>query len=226
MAAKPQAQVRPSNPEYTRTVQLRTFPAQKVLHRAFQRTVNSLFRTDVVLRAQGATEEIDQIDQAVDEILSTVSAELAKERDRLETLREKHGIDFTPEYTSPVEHPIRIPSPHVAGYLSRILELDEVAVLIDSLWLSGVLDNHQRQHAYYQWERRTERAGRKIIELERRARKSSRRESRKADKPNGQTSASNSPAQGHDEESAPATASASAEDVTAMSGKDAAADAL
>lgn len=222
--AKPQASVRPSNPEYTRTVELRTFPAQKVLHRAFQRTVNSLFRTDVVLRAQGASDEVDQIDEAIDEILSTVGSELARERDRLEALREKHGIDFTPEYTNPAEHQIRIPSPHVAGYLSRILELDNVAVLIDSLWLSGILDNHQRQHAYYQWERRTERAGRKIIELERRARKSSRRAVQKQDKRAARTGAAESVATDQQEE-APATADVSGPD-TAVSGEGAAAEAL
>lgn len=222
--AKPQASVRPSNPEYTRSVELRTFPAQKVLHRAFQRTVNSLFRTDVVLRAQGASDEVDQIDQAIDEILATVGSELARERDRLEALREKHGIDFTPEYTNPAEHKIRIPSPHVAGYLSRILELDNVAVLIDSLWLSGVLDNHQRQHAYYQWERRTERAGRKIIELERRARKSSRRAVQKDDKRAARTGPSGASAKDQQEE-APATADASDSDA-AVSGEEAAAEAL
>ena len=98
MAAKPQAQVRPSNPEYTRTVQLRTFPAQKVLHRAFQRTVNSLFRTDVVLRAQGATEEIDQIEQE----LITLKKDIDKARpwgDFSKEMKEKlKELNLTPRF--------------------------------------------------------------------------------------------------------------------------------
>lgn len=212
--AKPQAPVQPSNPEYTRKVQIRTYPAQKVMHRAFKPTVASLFRTDVVLRAQGATDEIDQIDQAVDELLATIRDELARERERLDALAEKNGIDFVPEYTNPAEQEVRIPSPHVAGYLNRILELDEVAIRLDALWLSGVLDNHQRQHAYYQWERRTTRAGRKIIELERRARKSSRRRSQKDEKRGGQPGTENTAA--HSEAEAESTENPSASDGPAI----------
>lgn len=167
--------VQPSNPQYTRTVELQTYPAKKVMHRVFARTAASLFRTDVVLRALESPTEVEKIDQGIEEILQTVRQELGKERERLEALREAHGIDFTPEYTSPSQEHVRIASPHVAGYLGLVLELDAVAQLTDSLWLSGILDNHQRSQAYHQWERRTERAGRKIIELERRAKRSSRR---------------------------------------------------
>ena len=44
--------------------------------------------------------------------------------------------------------------------------LDELMVLIDSLWLSGLLTNRHRSEAAYQWQQRILRIARRIAAIE------------------------------------------------------------
>jgi hypothetical protein len=65
---------------------------------------------------------------------------------------------------------VHISSPQLAQYTALIEELDRLMIVMDTLWLTGVLTNKQRAQGAYEWRLRVLRAGRAIIELERRAR--------------------------------------------------------
>jgi hypothetical protein len=53
-----------------------------------------------------------------------------------------------------------------------IEDLDRLMIVMDTLWLTGVLTNKRRAQGAYDWRLRVLRAGRAIIDLERRARAS------------------------------------------------------
>ncbi len=81
-----------------------------------------------------------------------------------------NGISATPRYTNPKQITVHISSPQLAQYTALIEELDRLMTVMDTLWLTGVLTNKQRADGAYQWRTRILRAGREIIEIERRAR--------------------------------------------------------
>jgi hypothetical protein len=67
---------------------------------------------------------------------------------------------------------VHVSSPQLAQYTALIQELDALMVAMDTLWLAGVLSNKQRANGSYEWRTRLLRTGRRIIDIERRARAS------------------------------------------------------
>ena len=49
-------------------------------------------------------------------------------------------------------------------------------ISLDTLWLCGVMGNKQRGNGVYQWQQRLLRLGRRIVDIERRARVSARKQ--------------------------------------------------
>jgi hypothetical protein len=97
---------------------------------------------------------------------------LRAEAARLAALREANGIGVAPRYTAPREVTVHISSPQLAQYTALIQELDALMIAMDALWLAGVLSNKQRANGAYAWRTRLLRTGRRIIDIERRARAS------------------------------------------------------
>jgi hypothetical protein len=80
---------------------------------------------------------------------------------------------------------VRVSSPQVAQCAALNWALDALMIVMDALWLTGVLTNQQRADGAYTWRRRVLRLGREIIAIERRAQAAAR--ARGATLPDGET---------------------------------------
>jgi hypothetical protein len=163
-----------SRPVFDQTITIRSHHAQRLLDRGFLLVVRALYGIDVVLRIIGVDEEMDQVETIVAERIGALAAELQAEHARLAQLRDANGITATPRYTNPRQVTVHVSSPQLAQYTALIEELDRLMMVMDTLWLTGVLTNKQRAQGAYEWRQRVLRAGRAIIELERRARAAAR----------------------------------------------------
>jgi hypothetical protein len=167
-----------SRPVFDQTITIHSNHAQRLLDRGFLLVVRALYGIDVVLRIIGDDEEMDQVEEIVGRRIGELAAELRAEHARLAQLREANGISATPRYTHPRRITVHISSPQLAQYTALIEELDRLMTVMDALWLTGVLTNRQRADGAYQWRLRVLRAGREIIEIERRARASAEKRGR------------------------------------------------
>jgi hypothetical protein len=160
-----------SRPVYDQTITIHSEHAQRLLDRGFHLVVRALYSIDVVLRILGDDAEMDQVEGVVSDLIRGLAEELEAEAARLAKLSEDNGC-ITPRYTSPLEITVQISSPQLAQYTALIQALDRLMMAMDALWLSGVFTNKQRSDGAYAWRRRLLRVGRRIIDIERRARAS------------------------------------------------------
>ena len=128
--------------------------------------LRSLHAIAVVFRATLPGEFADRIEAESGALIEEGAQALASEIARVSALRETEGVTVVPCYSHPGELSIRILCPRALDFLSMVEGLDELMVLIDSLWLSGLLTNRHRSEAAYQWQQRILRIARRIAAIE------------------------------------------------------------
>lgn len=155
-----------SRPVLERTLILRSEQAQRIMAREGDRVMRSLHAIAVVFRATLPAETVDALEMEsgalIDEAAEAIAAEIA----RVSAIRETEGVDLRPTYSHPGETPVRILCPRAHDFVAMIEGLDELMILVDSLWLSGWLTNRNRCEAAYQWQQRILRIARKIAAIE------------------------------------------------------------
>lgn len=158
-----------SNPILQRKIRLKTNHAQRVHHRGFGRTSNSLHRVDVVLQIISDQKSVDEVEQIIDELFDQYLTDIGQEQARLASLLESNGITGEPEYTNPLDVSVEISSPQVSRLVRVLEQFENLVVAIDTLWLYGVFNNKQRKDSIYEWQRRSLRLGNRIVDIEKRA---------------------------------------------------------
>ena len=128
--------------------------------------MRALHAIAVVFRATLPVEIADRIEAESGALIEEGAQALAAEITRVSALRETEGVTVIPCYSHPGEIPIRILCPRALDFLAMVKGLDELMVLIDSLWLSGLLTNRHRSEAAYQWQQRILRIARRIAAIE------------------------------------------------------------
>ncbi len=155
-----------SRPVLERTLILKSEQAQRIMAREGDRVMRSLHAIAVVFRATLPGETVDALEREsgalIDEAAEAIAAEIA----RVSAIRETEGVDLRPDYSHPGEIPVRILCPRAHDFIAMIEGLDELMILVDSLWLSGWLTNRNRSEAAYQWQQRILRIARKIAAIE------------------------------------------------------------
>ena len=159
-----------SRPVFKRVLKVNSLQAQRVVERSFQRVSDSLFSIDVILRIIGEQDEIDQVESIIQEHIEKVSVDLDTATNQLQKLIEDNGIEGAPEYTNPNQYEIEIKSPQVAQFAHLVRKLDNLMLLVDTLWLNSVFTSKQRKDATYQWQQRLIKLAGRIIGIEKRAR--------------------------------------------------------
>jgi len=130
--------------------------------------MTALYGIDVILRIVASDTEADQFEGAISQRLEELSTAIVAERERLQLTLERHDlVQVRPRYTHPVELRVQIASPHIAAYTNLILELDQVMMAIDTLWLSGLIASKERTAIAVSWRNRLGRAAQSFIELHR-----------------------------------------------------------
>ena len=182
-APKPSArrESRYSRPYVPETIKVQSQHAQRVLERGFFRVAAALYAIDVVLRIIGDDDEMDQVDGIVDAMIQVFAQRMEAEIQRLEGQRKQHGITKPVAYTLPRTLTVKISSPQLALYTTLVQVLDRLMMEIDVLWLNRALSNKERKHAVYAWRVELLDVGRKIVQLERRAREAAARQGKAAE---------------------------------------------
>lgn len=170
------AEAKISIPAFEKKVTLQTLQGQKVMRRSYERTANSLYRIDVILRIIGDEDNAARVEAVIDSMIKEIEEAMHKDMSARGAEIENHGIDELPGYNAPVHHTVQITSPHVSRYLHLVLQVDSLVQHIDALWLSGALTNKERNDAVYAWQQKVIGLGSRIIGLERRARQAARRQ--------------------------------------------------
>lgn len=155
-----------SRPVLERTLTLRSEQAQRIMAREGDRVLRSLHAIAVVFRATLPMELADRIEVESGALIEEGAEALATEIARVSALRDAEGVTVIPCYSHPGELPIRVLCPRALDFLSMVEGLDELMVLIDSLWLAGLLTNRHRSEAAYQWQQRILRIARRIAAIE------------------------------------------------------------
>jgi hypothetical protein len=158
-----------SRPVFDQRFAIQSEHAQRLLERGFHLVVRALYGIDAVLPIIGEEAATAEVEALVTRLIATCATELGAEQARLEKLCEDHGVAERPRYTHPEEVRVRVSSPQVAQLTALVRALDALMIVMDALWLTGVLTNQQRADGAYAWRRRVLRLGREIIAIERRA---------------------------------------------------------
>ena len=158
-----------SRPVFERHFAIHSEQAIRVLRRSYNRLIRSLYAIDVTLRIVGLEQAIDDIEGIVSKMISDCAEQLQQEKARLDKLCVDNGIAESPRYTHPSEFKARITSPQVAQFVALICLLDQLMIVMDTLWLCQILTSKQCSVARYQWQQRLHRLSRRIVTLEQRA---------------------------------------------------------
>lgn len=172
--AETSAPVKPARLEISRPVFERTFminseQAIRVIRKSYDRLIKSLYAIDVILRIVGQEQAIDEIEAIVSTMIADCATQLQQEKARLEKLKADNGITETPTYTHPTEFVARIASPQIAQFVELIRLLDQLMIVMDTLWLCQVIDNKHCVEARYHWQQRLQRLANRIVTIERQA---------------------------------------------------------
>lgn len=166
---RPSRAYRHSRPVFDRQIRIHSEYARRLVSlRQFRPTMTALYGIDVILRIVATDEEADQFETVITQRLEALSASLLAERERLQLELERHDLlTSRPRYTHPVDLKVQIASPHIGTYTHLILELDQMMIAIDTLWLSGLLSNKERTEIGITWRNHLARAAQSFIELHR-----------------------------------------------------------
>ncbi|NEV61621.1 AcaB family transcriptional regulator [Thiorhodococcus minor] len=160
---------RHSRPVFDRQIRIHSEYARRLVSlRQFRPTMTALYGIDVILRIVATDEEADQFERVITQRLEALSEALVAERERLQLELERHDLlKARPRYTHPVDLKVQIASPHIGAYTHLILEVDQLMIAIDTLWLSGLLSSKARTEIGIRWRNQLGRAAQSFIELHR-----------------------------------------------------------
>lgn len=165
-----QARPQLSRPAFHRTLEINSLQVQKVVERSFSRTSNALFSIDVILQIIGDREDVSRAEEAISIIFEKVSDDLLLEIEQAKIVMSSAGISEMPEYTNPKKYPIEITSPQIAEFARLLTVVDELMMLVDTLWLNGASTNRKHSDKSFEWQQRLMRLAGRIIGIEKHAR--------------------------------------------------------
>lgn len=158
-----------SRPVFERTFKINSEQAIRVIRNSYERLIRSLYAIDVILRIVGQEQAVDEIESIVSMMITECAEQLQQEKARLEKLKADNGIVEIPTYTHPREFVARIASPQIAQFVELIRLLDQLMMVMDTLWLCQVIDNKHCVDARYHWQQRLQRLANRIVTIERQA---------------------------------------------------------
>jgi hypothetical protein len=169
--APPEKQVRPviSRPVFERTIKINSEQANRVIRKSYDRLIKSLYAIDVILRIVGDELAIDEVEGIVSTMIGDCAQQLQQEKARLDKLYTENGLTETPIYTNPTDFKAQITSPQVAQFLELIKLLDQLMMVMDTLWLCQILSSKHCAEAHYHWQQRLQRLASRIVTIEQRA---------------------------------------------------------
>lgn len=158
-----------SNPVVDQDLVLHTEFAQQVFDRSFGRTSSALFAIDVVLHLIGSNDEVDEVESAIATMMQAWMADHDGEVARMRAVLEANAVQGDLTYTSPLTTRVQVQSPQAARLLEIMRRYDHLVMTADALWLNDLMSSKDRSRIIYDWKRRTQRLGNRIVDIQRRA---------------------------------------------------------
>lgn len=163
-----------SSPALAREITLNSLQSQRVFDRHFKRVSKALLDLEVVLQVItdkiGERDAISAMEDKISELFEHVNKDLDGEIERCRVLLNDNGIVEMVEYTSPKTISVELTSPQLINFTRMLSQLDELMLLIDTLWLNTILNNRQRLDANFAWQQRLMKLASRIIGNQNRAR--------------------------------------------------------
>jgi len=156
MAAAEKKKVNHSRAYIVQKVGLKSDHAQKIYERSYKSASDSLYVLDVVFRIVSKSNPalIQEVQDMVDNMLTDMRKEIHNEIERLTVLCDDNGIIIDLQYTLEKNKEARVDSPRGGIFLGMIEDSDELFGLLDSLWLSQVINGNERSSSSFMWQRR------------------------------------------------------------------------
>lgn len=158
-------------------VTLRTPCAQRIYNRTFAEVARNLYSLNVVARLISKNEQtVDELNAIVEQRFSEVEELVTAEIERIKVLRDESGIEAVPEYTDPKTFECDVSTPMALKYIKLLRNIDEIVVLLDSLWLTEEIDDKQKLRGEYLWQSRAIKLSNQFRDLYSRSRSAQKRQ--------------------------------------------------
>lgn len=159
-----------SMPFYTLSAELKTFHAQQIFARAYERFAGAVYSASIILRVFGEESVVRELEGAIDERVNQLFEDIRKERARLQAKADAEGISLASvTYSKPETVEARVTSPRSGRFIGVIREFDGMVQCFDGLWLAGAIPDGDYQRRVYEWKRRILRSAIQVSNLSSRA---------------------------------------------------------
>lgn len=162
MPRKPQSQTRQpstSAPFYVIKAEFKTFHAQQMYNRAYERFAGAVYLASIILRVFGEEAKVRELEGVIDERINRLFESLRAERKRLQVAAEAEGIlTGEVEYSKPQTIEAKVSSPRSGRFLGVLREFDGLVQMYDAMWLSGAIPDTDYHKHIYDWKRQILRA--------------------------------------------------------------------
>ncbi|WP_207462134.1 hypothetical protein [Azospirillum sp. SYSU D00513] len=168
--AQQPSRIRGSTPYLEKPLQIRSLQAQQIEQRGLQKTIDSMYIIDIIMRIVADPDEVDAVTKIITETLSAEGKELKAEIDRLRSVARDAGVSSTLSYNDERARVFAITTPHAMRLVKLVELFDEMMGLVDVLYLAGEIGGTAKVDAAHRWQKRIIRLFNKVITLEQRAR--------------------------------------------------------
>ena len=159
------------------SITLNTPNAQRIYNRTYEEVGRNLYSVNVVSRMVVKDDEaVDELNRLIDERFAATQEEVDAEIERIKTLRDQNGIEALPEYTNPHTFECEISTPATLKYIKLVKGIDEISMLLDSLWLMEEITDKQKLSEEYRWQSTMIKLSNQFRDLYNRSRAASKRQ--------------------------------------------------
>jgi hypothetical protein len=150
---KPQEYSRPFLPP--QTVKLNSMHSQQAFSRGYDQYAEGVYLLSIILPIYATPAQIKEADDISIERNSFIMSELDNESLRLDELAASNGIEFQPlGYTTPSNMTYTIETPRAFRFIEIMRKFDKLIEKIDTLWLTGCIDDKEYNNQVYTWKRK------------------------------------------------------------------------
>ncbi|RYY74431.1 MAG: DUF1845 domain-containing protein [Gammaproteobacteria bacterium] len=153
-----------------RPITLLSLHAQRVIWRQFLGLRRSLFSISVILPLvfQDDHESIEAVEKSIETRFSEARKTLTTSKQQLQETLKSDGINNVFDFNNKLELNVAIDTPLASQFVDLVLLLDELVQYIETVWLSGNIDNKHRNIEVNKWEKTLMRLSVTLIQHERR----------------------------------------------------------
>jgi hypothetical protein len=157
-------------PVWSCSITLNTDFGQRVYKRAWDRLKADLYVLTVRTRSSGMDEAARAIETVISEAFESARKDLEAELARIETLMDSVKLTELPAYKGAQTLQAEYSTPRAKEFLGLIVQMDQLLMRYDALWLTGHIETHPRVQRSQNWQRRLIKIANRLRELGNRTR--------------------------------------------------------